>query len=38
MVDTTSKWEDQLGRWLEPFLVAWVSRLGGGYVRCMLRD
>ena len=24
MVDTTSKWEDELGRWLEPFL----DRLG----------
>ena len=24
MVDTTSKWEDELGRWLEPFL----GRLG----------
>ena len=20
MVDTTSKWEDELGRWLKPFL------------------
>ena len=24
MVDTTSKWEDELGRWLKPFL----DRLG----------
>ena len=25
MVGTTSDWEDELGRWLEPFLSAWVT-------------
>ena len=38
MVDTTSKWEDELGRWLKPFLDRWVTRRGGGCVRFMLRD
>jgi hypothetical protein len=30
MVGTTSDWEDELGRWLKPSWIAWVTRHGGG--------
>ena len=33
MVNITSKWEDELAHWLEPFL----ERRGGGCVRFMLQ-
>ena len=37
MVGTTSDWEDELGRWLKPFLDCWVRRRGGECARCMFR-
>jgi hypothetical protein len=36
MVDTTSKWEDELGRWLKPLLDRLGHKARRGCARCML--
>lgn len=38
MVDTTLRWEDELGRWLEPFRDRLGHKAGGGCVHYIFRD